>query len=145
MRSSTEVEMGMDLAAEPTRRELLLGMLQKEYPSYHPLVSIARIAHDSTADLKLQFECHKTIAKYVEPELKSIEVKGEIQGRHRVTVSLFDPVEGEYAEVLAPETGSGVRGLPPPGAGQYVEFTELNKAGLSEDRLSEVNRKVVNW
>lgn len=95
-----------------SRRELLLGLLQKEYPSYHPLVSIARIAHNSEADLKLQFECHKTIAKYVEPELKSIEVKGDITNRHRVSVSLFEPVEGEYAEVQAPEAQGNVHSFP---------------------------------
>lgn len=91
---------------EKPRRELLLGMLQKEFPSYHPLMSIARIAHNEEADLKLQFECHKTIAKYVEPELKSIEVKGGAENRHRVSVSLFDPIEGEYAEVVQPEQGA---------------------------------------
>ena len=109
----------------PSRRDLLLGMLQKEYPNYHPLISIARIAHHGDADLKLQFECHKTIAKYVEPELKTVEVKGEITGRHRVSVSLFEPagatfhpvvdnlkpaIEGEARKVL--ESGSTVKELP---------------------------------
>lgn len=76
-------------------------MIQKEFPAYHPLISIARIAHHGDADLKLQFECHKTIAKYVEPELKSIEVKGEITGRHRVSVSLFEPQGAEFHPVEA--------------------------------------------
>lgn len=80
-----------DSSPDQSRRDMLLGMVQKEFPSYHPLIAIARIAHHGDADLKLQFECHKTIAKYVEPELKSIEVKGEITGRHRVSVSLFEP------------------------------------------------------
>lgn len=104
---------------EKPRRELLLGMLQKEYPSYHPLVSIARIAHDDSADLKLQFECHKTIAKYVEPELKSIEVKGEINGRHRVSVSLFEPVEAEYLDV--PELSLGAPQQPLEGQFEQVD------------------------
>ena len=69
--------MAQDLAPEQSRSELLLGMIQKEFPNYHPLISIARIAHHGDADLKTQLECHKTIAKYVEPELKSIGVKGE--------------------------------------------------------------------
>lgn len=76
-----------------SRRDMLLGMIQSEFPQYHPLIAIARIAHHGDADLKLQFECHKTIAKYVEPELKSIEVKGGMEHRHSVKVSLFDPVE----------------------------------------------------
>lgn len=114
-----------DSSEAPSRRDLLLGMLQKEYPNYHPLISIARIAHHGDADLKLQFECHKTIAKYVEPELKTVEVKGEITGRHRVSVSLFEPagatfhpvvddlkpaIEGEARKVLGSE--STVKELP---------------------------------
>lgn len=99
-----EVPVSAQLTPELSRRDHLLGMLQKEYPNYHPLVSIARIAHDQAADLKLQFECHKTIAKYVEPELKSIEVKGEINGRHRVSVSLFEPAGTTFSPVEAEET-----------------------------------------
>jgi hypothetical protein len=107
-----------ELTPEASRRDVLLGMIQKEFPSYHPLISIARIAHHDGADLKVQLECHKTIAKYVEPELKSLEVKGEINGRHRVSVSLFEPMgsgsstqalEGQAVRVLGDET---VRELP---------------------------------
>ena len=88
-----------EVSPDQSRRDLLLGMVQKEFPAYHPLISIARIAHHGEADLKLQFECHKTIAKYVEPELKSIEVKGEITGRHRVSVSLFEPQGPNFSPV----------------------------------------------
>src|SRR5690606_2220431 len=105
-------------APEQSRRDMLLGMIQKEFPAYHPLISIARIAHHGDADLKLQFECHKTIAKYVEPELKSLEVKGEITGRHRVSVSLFEPqgsgptpvIEGQALRVLDSETSRELPG-----------------------------------
>ena len=96
---------GSDMSEETqlSRRDLLLGMIRAEFPAYHPLLSIARIAHADGADMKLQFECHKTIAKYVEPELKSLEVKGELGHRHRVSVSLFGdpqvvPVEGAILE-----------------------------------------------
>ena len=97
----------MDNAPEVTRRDYLLGMVQKEFPSYHPLIAIARIAHHGDADLKTQLECHKTIAKYVEPELKSIEVKGEITGRHRVTVSMFEPVGASFSPVIEGEVVKG--------------------------------------
>lgn len=86
-----------------SRRDLLLGMIQKEFPQYHPLIAIARIAHHGDADLKLQFECHKTIAKYVEPELKSIEVKGGMEHRHSVKVSLFDSPGVEPTPVIEGE------------------------------------------
>ena len=73
-----------------TRSSALVSMLHAEFPNYHPLLSIARIAHHQDADLKLQFECHKTIAKYLEPELKSVEVKGDMREEKVVRVSLFD-------------------------------------------------------
>lgn len=81
-----------------TRSSALVSMLHAEFPNYHPLLSIARIAHHEDADLKLQFECHKTIAKYLEPELKSVEIKGDIREEKVVRVSLFDV---EDAEVLS--------------------------------------------
>jgi|AntRauTorcE11898_2_1112593.scaffolds.fasta_scaffold00952_4 hypothetical protein len=67
----------------------LLAMIRREYPEYHPLVSIARIAHRDDADLKLQFECHKTISKFIEPELKSVENKGGQDDQRRVVISMF--------------------------------------------------------
>ncbi len=67
----------------------LLAMIRSEYPDYHPLVSIARIAHDEKADLKLQFECHKTISKFIEPELKSVDLKSDGDEPRRVVISMF--------------------------------------------------------
>lgn len=88
----------MDRAIVP-KSQILLDLIRREFPSYHPLLSIARIAHNDKADLKLQFECHKTIAKYIEPELKSVEIKGEMATQTRVVVSLFDPIDAEFTEV----------------------------------------------
>lgn len=53
----------------------ILKMLQEEKKDYHPLVSILKIAHKSDADLRLQYDCHKTIAKYVEAERRSVDIK----------------------------------------------------------------------
>lgn len=60
-----------------TQRDRLMGMLQEEFPDYHPILSIARIAHDENASLNTQVDCHKTVLKYTESELKSIEVKAD--------------------------------------------------------------------
>jgi len=48
--------------------------------------------------MRLQFECHKTIVKYIEPELKSVEVKSDVKEDKTVRVSLFDV---EDANVLS--------------------------------------------
>lgn len=120
------------------RRDMLLGMIQKEFPSYHPLLSIARIAHSDEADLKLQFECHKTIAKYVEPEIKSIEVKGELGHRHKVSVSLFEPQDANFTPVEGALEGSATRVL-----GHTAR--ELPAGGTIDLEHSVVNRVVGEW
>lgn len=58
-------------------------MLQKSYPNYHPVMAMAKLAH-ATQDERVELDCHKSIAKYVEPELKSMEVKGSIKHDHGV-------------------------------------------------------------
>lgn len=64
------------MATPATQRERLLGMIQKKYPNYHPVVAMADLAHTSI-DHEIQLQCHKAIAKFVEPELRSVEIKGE--------------------------------------------------------------------
>lgn len=81
-----------------SRGAALVSMIHTEYPNYHPLLSIVRLAHHPDADMRLQFECHKTIVKYIEPELKSVEVKSDVKEDKTVRVSLFDV---EDANVLS--------------------------------------------
>lgn len=82
----------------------VLAMIQAKYPGYHPLMSIAEIAHnpDPTIDWELRFNCHKTIAKFVEPELKSVQT---IDGNKRttITISMFGAEEPEVVDVLNDE------------------------------------------
>lgn len=72
--------------------EIALNLVQREYPNYHPLVSLARMAHneDVRADPKLEFEVHKAILPYVMPKLSSVEVKADVKEERRVIVSLFE-------------------------------------------------------
>lgn len=79
-----------------TQRERILAMIQDRHPGYHPLLSIAEIANDMDEDVRVRLSCHQTIVKYVESELKSVEVTAEIVEERRVIVSLF---EGEYEVV----------------------------------------------
>jgi hypothetical protein len=76
--------------ASPAEAALLL--IQREYPNYHPLVSLTRLAHKESVieDPRLEFEIHKAILPYVTPKLSSIEVKSEVQETRRVIVSLFE-------------------------------------------------------
>lgn len=74
--------------AENTR---LLDMLQKRYLGYHPVVAMAEMAHESNIEDRIKFDCHKEIAKYIEPQLKSVEHRGKVKtdyGVLRVVSSL---------------------------------------------------------
>lgn len=85
------------------KNSAVLAAIQQHYPDYHPLVAIAHIAHAREADPRLQFDCHRVIAKYVEPELKSLEVKGTINDARRVSVSLFDDSNVVDVEIIKPK------------------------------------------
>lgn len=72
--------------------EQALDLVQREFPNYHPLISLARLAHraEVIADPKLELEVHKTILPYVAPKLANIEVKADVKEERRVIVSLFE-------------------------------------------------------
>ena len=72
--------------------EAALALVQSEFPNYHPLISLARLAHKPSVmeDPRLEFEVHKAILPYVTPKLSSVEVKTENTETKRVIVSLFE-------------------------------------------------------
>jgi len=88
MRSVTRVRSAQEAALE---------LVQREFPNYHPLVSLARLAHrpDVIEDPRLELEVHRSILPYVAPKLANVEVKGEFSDERRVIVSLFETHELE--------------------------------------------------
>lgn len=85
--------------AKSQRGSTLLAEIRRKYPGYHPIVAIVDIAHHQDSTLELQYNCHKVVSKYVEPELKSVEVKQELKTVTTVRVSMFDEVQDvEYIE-----------------------------------------------
>jgi len=72
--------------------EKALALVQSEFPNYHPLVALARMAHrpDVIEEPRLEFEVHKAILPYVTPKLSSVEVQTEVNDTRRVIVSLFE-------------------------------------------------------
>lgn len=73
-----------------------LDLVQSEFRDYHPLIALARMAHNPAVlgDPKLELEVHKSILPYVQPKLASFEVKEEGSADdRRVIVSLFEDVE----------------------------------------------------
>lgn len=73
----------------------ILDMINERYPTYHPLVAIADMAHRGNLPPALELDCHKTIAEYTEPKLRALDVRGQID-TPKVVVTLFDD---EYSTV----------------------------------------------
>lgn len=95
------------LARVRSPSEAALALVQTEFPQYHPLIALARLAHrkDVIDDPKLELEVHKTILPYVAPKLANIEVKADISEERRVIVSLFEERQlpnGSKVEVEVP-------------------------------------------
>jgi|ERR1035437_6632043 hypothetical protein len=60
-----------------SERKDLVEMLRDKYPNYNPVIALADIAHSSKNEL-LRFQAHKEVAKYISPQLKSIEINGDL-------------------------------------------------------------------
>jgi len=53
------------------RRTALRERLASNYPDYDPLIALAEIALDQSSDLSVRIDCHKTIAAYVHPKMRT--------------------------------------------------------------------------
>jgi len=82
---------------------MALELIRRDFPDYHPLIALARLAHSKEAeeDPRFALEVHKTVLPYVVPKLSSVEVKeqGDPDDR-RVIVSLFDQVQLEDGRMV---------------------------------------------
>jgi len=65
--------------SESKTNTALLSMLQVKFPNYHPVVAMAEMAHESGIEDGIRLNCHKEIAKYVEPQLKAVEHRGTVK------------------------------------------------------------------
>lgn len=62
-------------AGTPNRsKRALIALLQETYPGYHPVLEMAKIAHDLNNDVTLRSQMHKEVAQYVTPKLKAVEI-----------------------------------------------------------------------
>lgn len=91
----------------------VLDMLQEKIPGYHPLMAIADIAIRANARFagheddemflqgsRIELDAHKTISKFVEPSLSSVQVKGLTDDSRRVVIEMFEPVS--YEQITEP-------------------------------------------
>ena len=54
-------------------RAALLTKLDDAFPSYDPLLALVEIAQDSETDLSMRVDCHKTLASYIYPKMRTVE------------------------------------------------------------------------
>lgn len=110
----------------------LLKMIQQRHPNYHPALSIADIANDSDVDDELALRAHSTLLKYIEPELRSIQIQADVKETRTIRVSLFESIEdmtsGKEAERIN-EAKSHAPKLP---AVMDVEYTLTSEAVRGE-------------
>lgn len=78
----------------------------------NPLEGLARIATDEKVPIAIRARCHAEVAKYVHPQLKSVEVSGPAGGP--ISVDVSNPHERILSELARLETGSD----PAPGSGE---------------------------
>ena len=99
--------MGQNVVRITSPGDEALALMTREYPGYHPLVAIARLAHraDVIQDPRLELDCHKAILPYVRPKLSNVEVDLKPNEERRVVVSLFEErtlPDGRRTEVEIP-------------------------------------------
>ena len=66
----------------------LLARLQQDFPNYHPIVEMARLANDPEADQQTRFNANKEVAKYVTPQLKAVDLTGDLGLEHRFVTNV---------------------------------------------------------
>ena len=82
----------------------LLSMLQDKYPAYHPLIAMAELAHSKNVEDGIKLNCHKEIAKYIEPQLKAVEHRGTVKS----DFGILRVIPAEVVPLVGPVDSNGV-------------------------------------
>ena len=93
--------------------EKLLRMIRRQNPDYHPIMSLLRIAQQAEdgieertrngetyirPNLDVAMKCHATVLRYVEPELRAVEISTVDKDRRTIEVSLFREITEELTD-----------------------------------------------
>ena len=71
-------------------RTALLAKLDDSFPNYDPLLALVEIAQDPETDLSMRVDCHKTLASYIYPKMRTAEpvVADEVS---QVVIKIVEP------------------------------------------------------
>ncbi|MDB2410538.1 hypothetical protein N9W57_07955 [Pseudomonadales bacterium] len=65
---------GGRIKGTPNRdKQALRERLSSLYPDYDPILAMVEMANDNTLEPSMRLDCHKTIANYIHPKMRSIE------------------------------------------------------------------------
>jgi hypothetical protein len=56
-------------------RRSLIERINEKYPDYDPVFALIEIARDKKLAVNIRLQANKEVAKYVHPQLKTIEIK----------------------------------------------------------------------
>jgi len=71
-------------------RTALLAKLEDSFPTYDPLLALVEIAQNPETDLSMRVDCHKTLASYIYPKMRTVEpvVADEVS---QVVIKIVEP------------------------------------------------------
>ena len=75
-------------------------LLEENFPNYHPVLSLVAIANDLDNDVSIRLQANKEVAKYICPQLKSIEVKEQDSETKIIVVRYQDEKTKDLIEQL---------------------------------------------
>lgn len=75
---------GRQIGTPNADKKELLEMIAERYPDYHPVMAMVELANNPEVELLLKFHANKEVAKYVCPQLKSIELQNKEAMKFRV-------------------------------------------------------------
>ena len=74
-------------------RAALMAKLDNAFPSYDPLLALVEIAQDPETDLSMRVDCHKTLASYIYPKMRTAEPVGA-DDSSSVVIEIIEPSRG---------------------------------------------------
>ena len=54
-------------------KQALRERLSSLYPDYDPILAMVEMANDESLEPSMRLDCHKTVANYIHPKMRSIE------------------------------------------------------------------------
>ena len=82
---------GRQVGTPNRNRTALRERLATSYPDYDPLIALAEIALDQSNDLRIRIDCHKTIAAYTHPKMRTSAPVEEMGSK--IVLNIVNPHE----------------------------------------------------